>query len=58
MFYGKYRNFSATTILNSTKLAKYSFNVKSPVPSLTGKWAPKFLELSPIDDGSIIVSKL
>jgi hypothetical protein len=57
MFFGKYGNFSATTILNATKLAKYSFNVKSPVPSFTGKWAPKFIQLSPTDDGSIIVRK-
>ncbi len=57
MFFGKYGNFTAQTILNATNLAKYTFTVKSPVSSFTGIWAPKFQQVSPFDDGSIIVSK-
>jgi hypothetical protein len=57
MFFGKYGNFRAITVPDALQLSKYSFTVKSPVPSFTGKWAPKFIELSPTDDGSIIVSR-
>jgi len=42
MFFGKYGNFSATSGPDPTKIIKYKFIAKSPVPSFTGKWAPKF----------------
>ena len=42
MFFGKYGHFTATTTALTQNLAKYTFVSKSPVPSLTGKWAPKF----------------
>jgi hypothetical protein len=42
MFFGKYGHFTATTTASAQNIAKYKFVSKSPVPSLTGKWAPKF----------------
>lgn len=57
MFFGKYGNFYALTIPNAKQLSKYSFTAKSPVPSFTGKWAPKFGGLNPAGDGSVVVSK-
>jgi hypothetical protein len=42
MFFGKYGHFTATTTTLTQNIAKYKFVSMSPVPSMTGKWAPKF----------------
>ena len=42
MFFGTYGNFSSATGPDPVKISKYSFVAKSPIPSLTGKFAPKF----------------
>jgi len=42
MLFAKYRNFSATTSPDPEAIRKYSFIAQSPVPSFTGKWAPRF----------------
>ncbi len=53
MFFGKYGSFSATTSPNPARLSNFFFGTLSPIPSFTGKFAPKFLGTL---DSSITVS--